>query len=327
MTRILTGIQSSGKPHLGNILGAIEPAIALAQQSDEHSYFFIADLHSMTTIRDAKIRKENTVSVAAAWIALGLDLENNYLYRQSRIPEVCELAWYLGCFMSFSRLSLAHSFKDKSSKLENINAGLFYYPVIMCADILLYDANIIPVGKDQKQHIEFTKEVAKRFNHYYKEDIFTIPEAKIDDQVMTIPGIDGRKMSKSYNNYIDIFDSEKSLNKKIKSIVTESIELGEPLNPETCNVFSLFKLLANDTEISEMKSDYLNGNIGYGSAKQRLFELIITKYKSSRIKYNQLINEQDKLEKILSSSEEKVKEKSKKILNKVRLVTGFKNSV
>jgi len=327
MTRILTGIQSSGKPHLGNILGAIEPAIALAQQSDEKSYFFIADLHSMTTIRDAKIRKENTVSVAAAWIALGLDLENNYLYRQSRIPEVCELAWYLGCFMSFSRLSLAHSFKDKSSKLENINAGLFYYPVIMCADILLYDANVIPVGKDQKQHIEFTKEVAKRFNHYYKEDIFTIPEAKIDNQVMTIPGIDGRKMSKSYNNYIDIFDSEKSLNKKIKSIVTESIQLGEPLNPETCNVFGLFKLLANDTEISEMKSDYLNGNIGYGSAKQRLFELIITKYKSSRIKYNQLINEQDKLEKILSSSEEKVKEKSKKILNQVRLVTGFKNSV
>jgi tryptophanyl-tRNA synthetase len=327
MTRILTGIQSSGKPHLGNILGAIEPAIALAQQSNEKSYFFIADLHSMTTIRDAKIRKENTVSVAAAWIALGLDLENNYLYRQSRIPEVCELAWYLGCFMSFSRLSLAHSFKDKSSKLENINTGLFYYPVIMCADILLYDANVIPVGKDQKQHIEFTKEVAKRFNHYYKEDIFTIPEAKIDNQVMTIPGIDGRKMSKSYNNYIDIFDSEKSLNKKIKSIVTESIQLGEPLNPETCNVFGLFKLLANDTEISEMKSDYLNGNIGYGSAKQRLFELIITKYKSSRIKYNQLINEQDKLEKILSSSEEKVKEKSKKILNQVRLVTGFKNSV
>lgn len=327
MTRVLTGIQSSGKPHLGNVLGAIEPAIALAQQSDENSYFFIADLHSMTTIRDAKIRKENTISVAAAWIALGLDLEINYLYRQSRIPEVCELAWYLGCFMSFSRLSLAHSFKDKSSKLENINAGLFYYPVIMCADILLYDANIVPVGKDQKQHIEFTKEVAKRFNHHYKEDIFTIPEAKIDNQVMTIPGIDGRKMSKSYNNYIDIFDSEKSLNKKIKSIVTESIELGEPLNPETCNVFRLFKLLANTTEISEMKSDYLNGNIGYGSAKQRLFELIITKYKSSRKRYNQLITEQDNLERILSSSEEKVKEKSKKILNQVRLVTGFKNSV
>ncbi|NQZ77471.1 MAG: tryptophan--tRNA ligase, partial [Ekhidna sp.] len=204
MARILTGIQSSGKPHLGNLLGAIMPAIELSKNKDNESFFFIADLHSLTTIKDSKQRIENTNAVAAAWLACGFDTSTNTFYRQSRVPACCELTWYLNCFTPFPMLANAHSFKDKSDKLADVNAGLFDYPVLMASDILLYDANFVPVGKDQKQHLEMTRDIASSFNHQFGET-FTIPEALIDDHVMTIPGTDGQKMSKSYGNIIDIF--------------------------------------------------------------------------------------------------------------------------
>ncbi|MFM7859697.1 MAG: tryptophan--tRNA ligase, partial [Flammeovirgaceae bacterium] len=208
MSRILTGIQSSGRPHLGNLLGAIIPAIKLSQQSGNESFFFIADLHSLTTIKDARQRIENVNAVAAAWLAFGFDTEKNLLYRQSRIPEVCELAWYLSCFTPFPMLANAHSFKDKSERLADVNAGLFTYPVLMTADIILYDAHFVPVGKDQRQHLEMARDIATSFNNLYGET-FVVPEALIEESVMTIPGTDGQKMSKSYGNIIDIFLPDK----------------------------------------------------------------------------------------------------------------------
>jgi tryptophanyl-tRNA synthetase len=213
MARILTGIQSSGRPHLGNLLGAILPAIEMSKNPANESFFFIADLHSLTTIKDAQERIANTNAVAAAWLAFGFDTEKNYFYRQSRLPEVCELTWYLNCFTPYPMLANAHSFKDKSDNLADVNAGLFDYPVLMAADILLYDANFVPVGKDQQQHLEITRDIAQKFNHHYQKEIFVIPEAKINEEVMTIPGTDGRKMSKSYKNFIDIFLPSKELKK------------------------------------------------------------------------------------------------------------------
>ena len=206
MSRILTGIQSSGRPHLGNLLGAIIPAIKLSQQTGNESFFFIADLHSLTTIKDANVRKENVQAVAAAWLAFGFDIERNVLYRQSHIPEVCELTWYLDCFTPFPMLANAHSFKDKSDRLADVNAGLFTYPVLMTADIILYNAHFVPVGKDQRQHVEMARDIASTFNNLYGET-FIVPEVRIEEEVMTIPGTDGEKMSKSYGNFIDIFSS------------------------------------------------------------------------------------------------------------------------
>src|SRR5690349_17736704 len=243
MARILTGIQSSGKPHLGNLLGAIIPAIELSKTPGNESFFFIADLHSLTTIKDAKTRIDNVNAVAAAWLAFGFDMDKNYLYRQSRIPEVCELTWYLNCFTPFPMLANATSFKDKSDRLADVNAGLFTYPVLMAADILLYNAEFVPVGKDQKQHVEIARDIASTFNNTYG-DVFVLPEAKIDEQVMTIPGIDGQKMSKSYHNFIDIFLPEKELLKVVKSIVTDSTPLEEPKNPDTDTVYKLYALMA-----------------------------------------------------------------------------------
>ncbi|MFT5618950.1 MAG: tryptophanyl-tRNA synthetase, partial [Arenicella sp.] len=220
MARILTGIQSSGRPHLGNLLGAIIPAIELSKDEKNDSFFFIADLHSLTTIKDAETRIENVRAVAAAWLAFGFDTDKNVFYRQSKIPEVCELAWYLNCFTPYPMLANAHSFKDKSDKLSDVNAGLFTYPVLMAADIILYDANFVPVGKDQKQHLEMSRDIASNFNNKYGET-FVVPEAKIDDSVMLIPGTDGEKMSKSYGNIIDIFLPQKQLKKQVMSIVTD----------------------------------------------------------------------------------------------------------
>nr|MCU0399357.1 tryptophan--tRNA ligase [Cyclobacteriaceae bacterium] len=227
MTRILTGIQSSGRPHLGNLLGAIIPAIKLSKNPDNESFFFIADLHSLTTIKDSQVRSDNVRAVAAAWLAFGFDVEKNYLYRQSRIPEVCELAWYLNCFTPFPMLANAHSFKDKADRLSDVNAGLFTYPVLMTADIILYDANVVPVGKDQKQHLEMARDIATSFNLQYGET-FVIPEARIEEHLMVIPGTDGQKMSKSYGNIIDIFLPDKQLLKQIKSIVSDSTPLEAP---------------------------------------------------------------------------------------------------
>ncbi|NNL61907.1 MAG: tryptophan--tRNA ligase, partial [Flavobacteriaceae bacterium] len=274
MARILTGIQSTGTPHLGNILGAILPAIKMSSNSDNESFLFIADMHSLTQIKDTETLHQNTYSTAAAWLACGLDIDKTVFYRQSDVPQVTELSWYLSCFFPYQRLTLAHSFKDKADRLEDVNAGLFTYPMLMAADILLYDAHIIPVGKDQLQHIEMTRDVASRF-HAQMGETFVIPEADVQKDTMLIPGTDGEKMSKSKNNTIDIFLPEKKLRKQIMSIQTDSTPLEEPKDWSTCNCFAIYNLLASAEDVATMKANYEKGGYGYGHAKQALFELIL----------------------------------------------------
>ncbi len=322
MARILTGIQSSGKPHLGNLLGAILPAIELSKDPANDCFFFIADLHSLTTIKDEKVRLENTRSVAAAWIACGFDTGKNLFYRQSKVPLVCELMWYLSCFTPYPMLANAHSFKDKADKLSDVNAGLFSYPVLMAADILLYDANIVPVGKDQKQHLEMTRDIANSFNHRFGET-FVIPEAQIQKDLMTVPGTDGQKMSKSYGNIIDIFQPDKSLRKNVMSIITDSTPLEEPKNPDTCNVFSLYRLLASDSQTEEMRQKYEGGNYGYGQAKQELFELITKKYEKERQAFDELMNNPSHLEDLLKDGEKRATEVASEVLARVKSKAGY----
>jgi tryptophanyl-tRNA synthetase len=322
MARILTGIQSSGRPHLGNLLGAIIPAIKLSQQAGNESFFFIADLHSLTTIKDAKVRQENTRAVAAAWLAFGFDIEKNVLYRQSQIPEVCELTWYLNCLTPFPMLANAHSFKDKSEKLSDVNAGLFTYPVLMTADIILYDANFVPVGKDQRQHLEMARDIATSFNTQFGET-FVVPEAKIEEHVMTIPGTDGQKMSKSYNNFIDIFLPDKELRKQIMTIVTDSTPIEQPKNPDTDNVFAIYKLIASAEQTESLLAKYLAGNYGYGHAKQELFELITTTYSKERELFNFFMSNPEELERKLTSGEERARQVALAVLKRVRQKLGF----
>jgi tryptophanyl-tRNA synthetase len=322
MARILTGIQSSGKPHLGNLLGAIIPAIRLSQQPGNDSFFFIADMHSLTTIKDAETRISNVRAVAAAWLAFGFDIEKNYLYRQSRIPEVCELTWYLNCITPFPMLANSHSFKDKAEKLSDVNAGLFTYPVLMTADIILYDANYVPVGKDQRQHLEIARDIATTFNNLYG-DTFVVPESRIAEEVMTIPGTDGQKMSKSYGNILDIFLPDKELRKQVLSIVTDSTPLEAPKDPEKDNVYAIYSLLASAEQKSIMRNKYLGGNYGYGHAKQELYELIVDKYKKEREAYNYFIGNPNELEKKLEKGEEKARVIAREVLGRVRKKLGF----
>lgn len=323
MSRILTGIQSTNIPHLGNILGAVLPAIQLSKQAGNESLFFIADLHSLTTQKDAAQRINSVNSVAATWLAFDFDTEKNMLYRQSRIPEVCELTWYLSCFTPFPMLANAHSFKDKSERLSEVYAGLFTYPVLMAADIILYDAEFVPVGKDQVQHIEITRDIAAKFNSQYQQNIFVIPQAKVDESVMIVPGTDGQKMSKSYNNYINIFLPEKELLKVVKTIVTDAIPLEEPKNPLTCNVFKLYKLLADNSQAATMHNNYLRGGYGYGHAKTELYELILSKFEKPRKRYTELMDNTDLLEKELQIGEAKARKIAQEKLQQVRSVLGF----
>lgn len=322
MARILTGIQSSGRPHLGNLLGAIIPAIKLSKQSGNESFFFIADLHSLTTIKDAKTRIDNVNAVASAWLAFGFDMEKNFLYRQSRIPEVCELTWYLNCFTPYPMLANAHSFKDKADRLSDVNAGLFTYPVLMTADIILYDAEIVPVGKDQRQHVEMARDIATTFNNQYGET-FVIPDVKIEEQVMTIPGTDGQKMSKSYGNIIDIFLPEKELLKQIKTIVSDSTPLEAPKDPDKDNTFAIYKLIASEDQITEMRKKYLAGNYGYGHAKQELYELIVSKFSKEREAFNFYFSNPAELDKKLKEGEDKARSIAHATLKRVREKIGF----
>ncbi len=323
MSRILTGIQATGTPHLGNILGAIQPAIEMTQQEGNDSFIFIADLHSLTQIKDAEVLKQNTYEVAATWLALGLDSSKVAFYRQSDVTETTELMWYLLNFFPFQRLTLAHSFKDKQDYLSDVNAGLFTYPILMAADILLYDANVVPVGKDQLQHLEITRDVAARFNNQMGET-FVLPDAKIDEQVMIIPGTDGNKMSKSRNNFINIFLPEKQLRKQIMSIETDSTPLEDPKNPDTDNVFALYKLLASPEQIEEMRQNYLKGGYGYGHAKQALYELVLEKYADARLKFNELMDDKETLDAFLENGAFKAREVAQGVLKRVRKQLGFK---
>jgi tryptophanyl-tRNA synthetase len=322
MARILTGVQSTGTPHLGNLLGAIIPAIELSKDIKNESLFFIADLHSFTTIRDATLLKENTYATAAAWLAFGFDTNKNLFYRQSDVTEVCELTWYLNCFAPFNRLQLAHSFKDRSDRTLDINTGIFTYPVLMAADILLYDANIVPVGKDQVQHLEITRDLASRFNHLFPNSL-VLPEVKVDERVMIVPGTDGQKMSKSYNNVINIFLQEEELRKQIMGIKTDSTPIEKPKDAESCNVFRLYKLLATELRSTELKAKYAAGNYGYGDAKKELFHLILDKYKIERNKFVQLMANKDILDSELEKGAKKARFIARDILNRVRKNIGY----
>ena len=322
MARILTGIQSTGTPHLGNILGAIIPAIEMANTPKNDSFLFIANLHTLTQIKDAEILRTNTYSTAATWLAFGLDIEKTVFYRQSDVPQVTELSWYLSCFFPYQRLTLAHSFKDKADRLEDVNSGLFSYPMLMAADILLYDANIIPVGKDQLQHIEMTRDVASRF-HAKMGETFVLPEGKIQENTMLIPGTDGEKMSKSRSNIINIFLADKKLRKQIMGIQTDSTPLEEPKDWSTCNCFAIYNLLANEDQINTMKTNYENGGYGYGHAKQALFELIIEKYATQRERYNYYMHNLDEVDKALALGASKAKKVADAVLNRVREKVGY----
>ncbi|MCG2610322.1 tryptophan--tRNA ligase [Flavobacterium sp. SM15] len=322
MAKILTGVQSTGTPHLGNLLGAIIPAIEMAGKPENESFLFIADLHSVTQIKDGKTLRENTYSVAAAWLACGLDVNKVTFYRQSDVPQTAELSWYLSCFFPFQRLTLAHSFKDKADRLEDVNAGLFTYPMLMAADILLYDANFVPVGKDQLQHVEITRDVASRFNHQMGET-FVLPEATIEENIMIIPGTDGEKMSKSRNNFINIFLDDKALRKQVMSIVTDSTPLEAPKNPDTCNAFALYKLLATPEQTEVMRTNYLGGNYGYGHAKQALFEVIVEKFQTEREKYNHYINNLEEVDRLLKIGAEKAHSVADGVLARVREKLGY----
>ena len=322
MARILTGIQSTGTPHLGNLLGAIIPAIELSKNKKNESLFFIADLHSFTTIRDAEQLRENTYATAAAWLAFGFDTERNIFYRQSDVTQVCELTWYLNCFSPFQRLQLAHSFKDKSDKLSEVNTGLFIYPVLMAADILLYDANIVPVGKDQVQHLEITRDIASRFNHKYPNS-FVLPETKVDERVMIVPGTDGQKMSKSYNNFIDIFLPDKKLRKQIMGIKTDSTPMEDKKDAEVCNIYKIYKLLSTEEQATALFEKYAAGNYGYGHAKQELFELICETYSVEREKFNQLMENKAIIDEELEKGAVKARVIAKEVLARVRKNIGY----
>lgn len=322
MARILTGIQSTGTPHLGNILGAILPAIKMANEAKNESFLFIANLHTLTQIKDANALKNHTYSVAATWLAFGLDIEKTVFYRQSDIPQVTELSWYLSCFFPYQRLTLAHGFKDKADRLEDVNSGLFTYPMLMAADILLYDAEIIPVGKDQLQHIEMTRDVASRF-HAKMGETFVLPKGKVQENSMLIPGTDGEKMSKSRGNFINIFLPEKQLRKKIMAIETDSTALEDPKDWTTCNCFAIYSLLASDSQIAEMKANYEAGNYGYGHAKQALYELILERFEQPRERYDYYMNHLEEIDAALAKGAAKAKIVADGVLGRVRTKVGY----
>jgi len=322
MARILTGIQSTGTPHLGNILGAILPAISLANSAENDAYLFIADMHSLTQIKDGATLRANTFSTAATWLAFGVDVDKTVFYRQSDVPEVTELSWYLSCLFPYQRLTLAHSFKDKADRLEDVNAGLFTYPMLMAADILLYDAEQVPVGKDQLQHLEMTRDVAQRFHNKYGET-FVLPEATVNKNTMYIPGTDGQKMSKSKGNLIDIFAPEKELKKQVMGILSDSKSLEEPKDPLTDTTFALYKCLAPQDEIEAMSANYLAGNYGYGHAKKALLELILQTFQEPREKYEYLHAHPQEVEDALQQGAEKARKTAQAVLQRVRDKVGF----
>ena len=323
MARILTGIQSTGVPHLGNILGAIVPAIEMSNNPKNDSFLFIADMHSLTTVTDTKLLKENTYSVAAAWLAFGLDTDKTVFYRQSDVPEVSELTWYLCCVAPYPMLANAHSFKEKSNRLSEVKAGLFIYPVLMAADIIMYDAKYVPTGKDQLQHLEITRDLAISFNNRYGET-FVVPETTTTEEVMLVPGIDGQKMSKSYNNTINIFLPDKELRKVIMKIVTDATPVEQPKNPDTCTVFKLYSLVAEKDKIEEMRQNYLHGGYGYGQAKEALYQTLIAKFGKERGLYNHYMSNKDEIEKQLKVGADKARIVARSTIKRVREKVGYK---
>ena len=322
MSRILTGIQSTGTPHLGNILGAIVPAIGLANKSKNQSFLFIADMHSLTQIKNKELLRSNTYATAAAWLAFGLNTDKTVFYRQSDVPQATELSWILSCHFPFQRLTLAHSFKDKSDRLSDVNVGIFTYPMLMASDILLYDANEVPVGKDQQQHLEMTRDVASRFNNLYGET-FVLPEGRVNEETQLVLGTNGEKMSKSKGNIIDIFLPEKLLKKQIMSIQTDNTPIDKPKDYSNCNVFNIFKLIADEKSIDKMKNNYTAGGFGYGHAKTELLNFILSNYSDQREKFNYFMSNKNELDSILSSGAKKAKIVANEVLGRVRQKLGY----
>jgi len=323
MARILTGIQSTGTPHLGNILGAIKPAIDLANDPLNDSFLFIADMHSLTQIKDGERLRNNTYAVAATWMACGLDTSRSVFYRQSDVPEVTELAWYLQCLFPYSRMTLAHSFKDKSERLEDVNAGLFSYPMLMAADILLYDAEKVPVGKDQMQHLEMTRDVASRFNHKFGETL-VLPEVLTSESTMYIPGTDGGKMSKSQDNTINIFDDAATLKKVInKQLVTDATPLEDPKDPDSAVVYKLYKLVASESDAQEMAAALRAGGYGWGHAKKALLEALVDGFASERTRYNELMSNREEIDIALAQGAERARTVASEVLSRVRGKIGY----
>jgi tryptophanyl-tRNA synthetase len=321
--RILTGIQSSGRQHLGNLLGAILPAIKLANEGTNDSFLFIADLHSLTTVKDPAVRKENLYATAAAWLACGLDTNKTVFYAQSHVPQCTELTWYLNCFTPYPMLANAHSFKDKSDKLSDVNAGLFDYPVLMAADILLYDADLVPVGKDQRQHLEITRDIASAINRHAGLELLVVPEARIDEQVMTVPGTDGQKMSKSYRNVVDVFLPEKELKKQIMGVVTDATPLEAPKDPEKCNVFQLFRLVATPEQTADLAQRYRAGGLGYGHAKTELLGVLLERFAEERLRFDALMADPATLDAALEVGARKAAAVADATLLRVRQALGF----
>lgn len=322
MARVLTGVQSTGIPHLGNILGAILPAIEMSNAPENEAFLFIADMHSLTQIKDGDLLRENTYATAATWLACGLDYKNVVFYRQSDVPQVTELTWYLSCFFPYQRLTLAHSFKDKADRLSDVNSGLFTYPMLMAADILAYDAEFVPVGKDQLQHLEMTRDVASRFNNAMGET-FVLPQAKINENTKLVPGLDGEKMSKSRGNFIDVFLPEKKLKKQINGIVTDSKALEDPKDPDTCNAFAIYSLLADETQVKEMREKYVNGGYGYGHVKKDIFELVLEKFAEPRERFNYFMENREELDSILAIGASKAAVVCDDVIERVRKKVGY----
>lgn len=323
MSRILTGIQSTGVPHLGNVLGAIKPAIQMSNGADNESFLFIADMHSITQIKDGEALRQHTYAVAAAWLAFGLDTQKTVFYRQSDVPEATELAWYLSCYFPYKRLTLAHSFKDKADRLDDVNSGLFHYPMLMAADILLYDADYVPVGKDQLQHLEMTRKVAGSFNHQMG-DTFVLPAEKVQEESMYILGTDGEKMSKSRGNTINVFASEKEIKKTInKNIITDATPLEDPKDAESSVVYKMYKQIASPEQAAELKSKLEAGGYGWGHAKKDLLDLIVNDFAEPREKFNEYMENTGMLEEQLIAGAQRARTVGRGVLNRVRTKLGF----
>ena len=321
MKRALTGIQPSGEQHLGNLLGAIAPGIAL-QQSHE-TFYFIASYHALTTSKDPQILRERILDAAMTWLAFGLNPKKTVIWAQHDTPEVTEMTWLLSCICSKGLLDKAHAFKDAVAKgKKQISAGLYTYPVLMASDILAFHSNVVPVGKDQKQHVEMARDMAQRFNHIYGETL-TLPEAMIEDEVAVIPGIDGNKMSKSYGNTVPLFMTPKKLRKRIMAVKTDSTPLEDPKNPDTCLVFSLYKLFATAEECADLASRYRAGNFGYGHAKQALFETINQRLDEPRARYMELKKRPDEVQDILNHGASKARRIARKTLDDMREKMGL----
>ena len=319
--RILTGVQPSGIPHLGNYFGAIKQVCALQEKGE--SFLFIADYHALTTSPDPKTLRQNVVNLALDFISCGVDLDKTIFFRQSDVPEVCELSWILGTVTPVGLLERAHSYKDKLAKGFAANTGLFTYPVLMAADILLYRSNLVPVGKDQKQHLEITRDVAIKFNNAYG-DILTIPEGYIPENAAVVPGTDGQKMSKSYGNTIPIFGTEKEIKKAVMNIVTDCKGLEEKKDPDHCNVFAIYKLFATPEEVQKMRENYLGGNYGYGHAKLALFEKLWTTFEPMRKRRAELAADAGFVERTLAANGERARAEADKLMRKVRRAVGLR---